>query len=104
MDKRPAEKLTNFRKRHGISLHKASELLGASGPTILSWEQERTVPRPPYRRAIEIWTKGEISETEWQSPGERAAIERTADVKPFEPESADDSGPSDPEPHAGAAE
>lgn len=90
-------KLFKFRDRHGISLKKAGDALGASGPTVLDWERRRKVPTPPFRRAIAVWTKGEIGEDEWESDKERQIAERTANVQPFEPEPAPDSEDPAPE-------
>lgn len=64
-------------------MREAARLLGVSAPTVLDWERRRKVPSLPSRRAIRIWTHGQIREEEWATPEEREQEARTALVRPF---------------------
>lgn len=79
-------KFTNFLEKHGISLSAAARALGAkSHVTVRNWTTGLSAPEPEFRRAIEIWTNGEVAEDDWLSDKERAAAEKLAEVKPFVP-------------------
>lgn len=105
-------KLRKFLETHKIPQLQAARALGVTHVAVLQWIRGRATPTPPLRKAIEVWTSGEISEADWETSKDRRLAEKVAAVKPFEPEA----GASDPdappssepspkgEPHAGAAE
>ncbi len=101
------KKLRKFLEGNKIPKSRAAAALGVSHVTMLNWLRGRMVPQPPLRAAIETWTSGAVPAAEWQSSKERAAAEKAAGVKPFEPE-PEPAPASEPapkgEPHAGAAE
>jgi len=59
--------------------------LGVSAPTILDWLAGRKTPERQNRSAIQVYTRGEVAEADWETEAERADAERAAGVKPFEP-------------------
>lgn len=81
-------KLTRFLQKHGISLSAAARALGASSHvTVRNWTEGISSPDPDFRRAIAVWTNGEVAEDDWVSDEERDRAERLADVRPFVPSS-----------------
>lgn len=94
-------KLRKFLDSNEIPQLQLAKALGVTHVTVLNWIRGRATPTPPFRKAIAIWTKGEVIEADWESKKERELAEAVAAVKPFEPPPAE---PSDPEPQAGAAE
>lgn len=86
------KKLRAFLVSQTISKRGAAKAIGVSGPTMLDWLAGRKTPTPPHRRAIEIWTKGRVAETDWVSERERAAANRAESVSPFEPTSVASKG------------
>ena len=81
-----AKRLRAFRKRHNISMRDAASALSVEHTAYLAWESEKQTPLAPYRKAIEIWTKGFVTEAMWPtSEREHRAETALANVKPFEP-------------------
>lgn len=79
-----------FLERNKVTQLAASKQLGVSDPTVNAWLSGFKRPKAHHRRAIAIWTRGDVNEHAWDLDEERAAFEH---VRPFEPRTAaDDSG------------
>lgn len=90
-----ATKLTQFLEKHGISKSAASRALkAASHVTVLNWCAGISVPEPEFRKAIAVWTGGEVAEEDWQSLKEAQLAERLAGVEPFVPSGDEPVAPS----------
>jgi len=81
------EKLVQFLERHGISKTAAGEALGVTYAAVIGWLTGKTSPDSVHRRAIGIWTQGEVPAAEWEASS--AEAERLAMVRPFEPPTTD---------------
>lgn len=80
-------KLAKFLEKHGIPKAKAAKALGVSHVAVVHWVTRASVPTVDRRKAIAVWTNGEVPESDWLSDRERAAAEKLAEVKPFVPPS-----------------
>ena len=87
-------KLGAFLEKHDISKRQAARDLRVSAPTVLDWLNEVKRPEKPNRKAIEVYTGGEVVESDWENDKEREEAERVAGVKPFEPTPDADPAPS----------
>lgn len=76
----PAEELTAWRKREGLSLAKAGVRLGVAGPTLHDWERGRKRPRDVHRESIMLVVG--IDPARWRTKEERAQVERVASQLP----------------------
>lgn len=79
----PAQRLRAFREARKITLRAAARQLRVAHPALSDWETGDQIPSPPYRAAIEVWTRGQIAADEWPVKGrEREAAENAAKVVP----------------------
>lgn len=79
----PGPRLRAFRERLGLSLRAAARQLNVAHPALKDWEEEHQTPTPPYRDAIEVWTRKEICAADWPLSGrERVVVENAAKVGP----------------------
>lgn len=85
-----AKRLREFLQAHGLKQTRLAELLSVSDPTIHDWLKGTKRPRKKFRRAIETWTKGEVSASAWGEPED--ADEEPIEIAPF------DAGPDDSAP------
>ncbi len=69
-----------------VSKRGAARAVGVSSPTMLDWISGRKTPAPPNRRALEIWTGGQVRESDWISRRERESAEKACRVAPLEAE------------------
>lgn len=82
---RNGSRLRAFRLARGLSLRETARQLHVKHPALREWEEESQVPAPPYREAIEIWTRGEIRASDWPlSAREREMREAAGRVRPVE--------------------
>lgn len=79
------KKLRVFLEENRISKRKTAIALKVSLPTVLDWLRGRNTPTQAHRQAIEIWTKRQIVEADWESAKERKAAAEAKTVEPFEP-------------------
>lgn len=76
-----AERLRTFLDDNKITLDAAAKALGVKGgPVLHGWLNGSRKPRPEYRKAIAIWTRGAVTAESWEDEKERAAMSA---VKPF---------------------
>jgi len=86
-----ALKLSGFIERNRIPKRRAAAALGVTHPALFDWLAGHKVPGPESRKAIEIWTNGEVQALEWGlTRSERDGLERLAEVQPFEPPTGTD--------------
>lgn len=86
------KKLRAFLEENGISKREAARAVGVASPTMLDWLRGRKTPTQAHRRAIRIWTKGKVNESDWESERERKAALQADSVEPFEPSTGTDGG------------
>lgn len=80
------KRLRAHRVRLGLGLRAAAEQLHVSHPTLRDWEEEEQIPSPPYRDAIEIWTRGDVKADSWPvSDREKETAKNASLVKPARP-------------------
>lgn len=85
------ELLKRWREANGVSLRKAALALGVSHVAYRAWELGTSIPLPEMRKAIAVWTHGEVPEDAWPlSHQEQKLADAAARVVPFE-KKADDS-------------
>ena len=69
-----SEAFAAYLKRHNIKASTAAELLRVSPGTIHNWVVKHTEPRGKraleIRRAVEIWSCGEVPASPWRAPEE----------------------------------
>jgi len=90
------DKLSKFLERNGISRPKFADALDVSAIAARNWLLRLGSPRPDHRKAISVFTGGEVAEDDWVTDEERAVSEKLSEVKPFSP-TAEGPSPSDPE-------
>jgi transcriptional regulator with XRE-family HTH domain len=88
------KKFKAFLKDNGIAKRRAARDLKVSAPTILDWESGTKTPTPENREAIRVYTRGEVTEQDWETPRDRKAEKRVATVKPFEPDAPAEEPPA----------
>lgn len=84
----PHERLKAFLEGTDISPTAAGRHLGVAHTTVFSWISGDKTPSHEYRDAIEKWTKSAILASEWETPEERAIVERVTPYEPPAPEAA----------------
>lgn len=78
------EKFAKFLADNGISKRKAARDLKVSAPAILDWISSHNSPEPPNRKAIRVYTRGIVTEDDWETEDDRQAARRLDEVRPFE--------------------
>ena len=92
-------KLKDFLERNKVSKAEAGRALGVTAAAVFGWI-DGNVPIEDHRRAIEVWTHGEVKADEWGlTRREQQAQAKSVEVKPFEPE-AEPEAPPDSDAHA----
>lgn len=75
-----------FLGREGIKNVAAAKALHCDPSLITLWLKHGTTPEIGMRRAIAVYTKGEVKESEWETATERALVKS---VKPFDANEAE---------------
>lgn len=90
MGMKTGTRLGRYRKALGLSLREASRQLQASHQALMLWESNEQTPSAPFRAAIEVWTGGDIKNTDWPlSERERSIVENAARVRAATPTGTD---------------
>lgn len=75
------ELLKRFLRRNKISLRQAGKALGVEHVAVKQWCDAVCTPKY-HRHAIEVWTRGEVSEGSWG-----VEQKEPANIQPYTPES-----------------
>lgn len=79
-----SEAFAAYLKRHKIKGSEAAALLKVSPATIHNWTVQHTEPRgkkgTDVRRAVEIWSRGEVPAAPWTAPEPASSTALVADV------------------------
>lgn len=79
------ERLKRWREANKISLRTAAAAFGVSHVVFRQWETGDLTPHVDMRRAIAVWTRGDVAEDAWPvSEREHRVVEAASRVVPYE--------------------